>query len=440
MKPIYNWTREIAPDRLRMLDTLKMTWEHVFGEPGGRGHYARIQWCGLERDGYRYEKFEATIDGRPVKVHLRVLTAREWFAREVYNRALAATRERYPDFEAHHFVDGDRLGERRICFESETNGLSSNFLFLQLWRIITEQELQVSETWFTTPCDRNGFTSVYTPCGPVSEDHRHFTVVRAVDKMTKEQLEQLVSEIKENGVPTVSDDKLAFDWEDIEDDLVELSDPELVALNWEDARPAPTPADLALDQAICGLDVGGIRKALADGANPNHTDRYNCNRLSSVIYAWWDHIAHYEAPEEELDFYSSRGPRPERKIPVAEIREIMQMLLDAGAHPNLFAYGELTALADTVGFAKEPELVRLLLAHGADPSISPYWCSIAETPAAWESVMLAGFQILDEAGSRECYYEMVKEHPSPYGSRSEEERDRRDAELPDHLRYRTKHS
>jgi len=47
--------------------------------------------------------------------------------------------------------------------------------------------------------------------------------------------------------------------------------------------------------------------------------------------------------------------------------------------------------------------------------------------------MTDGFS-LDEYEARECYYAMVKDHPASFGSRSSEEVDRREAELPDHLR------
>lgn len=31
MKPAYNWTRELSPERLRRLDNVKRSWETLFG-------------------------------------------------------------------------------------------------------------------------------------------------------------------------------------------------------------------------------------------------------------------------------------------------------------------------------------------------------------------------------------------------------------------------
>jgi len=209
--------------------------------------------------------------------------------------SLAATREHYPEFEAHHFIDGDRIGERRICFEPESNALSASFLSNTLWHIITEQGVEISETWFSAPCNSYGCTASQVGVGEyydIKEGHLHFTVVRAVEKIEKNLLENIADEIRTFGFPKTSSNKLKFDWMDIKDDLIELSDPELVALNWADARPVPAAVDLSLQRAVEGLDLEGIRKALSEGANPNLTNKSGDNafaetRSRSLIARFW---------------------------------------------------------------------------------------------------------------------------------------------------------
>ncbi len=436
MKPAYNWTRELSPERLRRLDNVKRSWETLFGEPDDRGHYARIQWGGSHAwNRQRCKDFQAVIHGKQVTVHLHVVTAREWFVREAYNRALALTRERYPDFEAHHFIDGDRVGERRIVFASDTNALSSSFLWHQIWRIIEEQKLQVSETWRSEPCNWIGWTAnqicTAEPSYQIKDDHLSFTVVRALDEIDNNILQRIENEICARGYPDVSDDKLAFGWEDVREGFVELSDPELVALNWADARPVPTSADIALYEAATGLDIHGIRKALAAGANPNITVKYRNNMLATVVIAWGDHLNHLICKDSDLSFYG--GARPERKIPVEEVNEMLMVLLDAGAHPNCFSYGETPVLVDAV-LSQKPEIVRLLLERGADPTICAYWDEgPGMTPSAWFYASTDGFT-MDEEGARECYYEMIKTHPAPWGTQQSDEQDRKESELPDYLR------
>ncbi|KXU36191.1 hypothetical protein AXK11_04680 [Cephaloticoccus primus] len=277
------------------------------------------------------------------------------------------------------------------------------------------------------------------PSYQTKDDHLRFTVVRDVDKVEEDLLSHIKNEICTCGFPTVSNDKLVFDWEGIKSGIIELSDPELVALNWADARPVPTPADLALDQAVNKLNLEGIRKALAEGANPNLTNESGENRLCATIQSWQDHLSRCSASEEDLEFYG--GPRPEQQIPIEEIKKILQVLIDAGADPNYFSYEEPAELAlVNAVLAQEPEIVRLLLDCGADPTISPFWDDgPGMTPAAWDYAATDGFA-LDEQGARECYYAMVKNHSLPFGSRSAEEQARHDAELPDHLRSWRKNS
>jgi len=129
--------------------------------------------------------------------------------REVYNRALAATRERYPDFES-HFIDGDRIGERRIWFESETNALSASFIHHQLWHIITKQELEISETWSRVPCDWYGHTANQAREGAgfqIKEWHFCFTVVRVMEQIDEDLLKGIADEIRTSGVPKTLSDK-----------------------------------------------------------------------------------------------------------------------------------------------------------------------------------------------------------------------------------------
>ncbi len=173
-KQAYVLTREISRKRLRMLDDLRSTWKNLFGEPGKRGHYARHQWVTDDvRALCAVEKFDGVVDGRPVTIHLHRVPTREWYARELYRRALARTRARYPDFDAHHFVDGDRIGERRIVFASERHALSGHHLWTSLWLTAEEDNPLVSSFCTVEPCGawalvgppRKGGGSAFLPVG-----------------------------------------------------------------------------------------------------------------------------------------------------------------------------------------------------------------------------------------------------------------------------------
>lgn len=435
MKQAFIWTREHSPHRLRQLDDVKWAWEHVFGENRERGHYMRIQWA--ERPGNdqrRFARFTADVDGMPAQMHLTVLTAREWFVRTMFQRALAKTRERYPDFEAHHFVDGDRVGERRVVFHSERNALSSYYLWSSLWQVV-EEKPSVQETWFSEPCNSLGWTAAQIDRDDhwcqISPGDRRVTVIRRLESVTEHDVNEIVQAFQARGGPDLSTGDITFSWSDIRGGFTEMSDPELVVMNWADARPVPSAADIELQESIDRLDIDGIRKALTAGANPSCTSKNREGGLASVIRAWRDHWQHWHAVENELEYFG--GPRPERLIPVEEAREMLSVLLDAGAHPDRHEYNETPAITDAV-LAQSPELVSLLLERGADPSVGVFWDDgPGIKPAAWDYAMFDGFS-LNEAGAREAYFAMIRHRSSPAWTQQEEEEDRREADLPDHLR------
>lgn len=438
MKPAYIWTREHSPERLRMLDDLRWTWEYLFGNNGKRGHYGSIQWIGERWYGRRHtETFQGIVDGRNVTVHLGVVTARAWYARELYLRALARTRARYPDFDAHRFVDGDRIGERRIEFLNERHALSRHHLYTALWETAEESNPVVHEACLFEPCGRWG-----SPVAAASEyedaphaDHVRVTVVRNVKEAKDADLAHVIDDLKAGRRPVVdSSDLVAFTFDDIRDGLVELSNPELVLLNWDDAIPELTQADEALWKAAYALDGEGMERALADGANANSIRRNSDNVLSSVIEGWGDYRYACNATEEKRERDGIKPP--ERTVSHAQMLAMLRRLLDAGAHPDFHNFNQCPAIVNAA-LAQDPDIAALLLDYGADPNIRPFWDDglPAGWPAAWDYASTDGFSIGCELGAREVYYEMIKRQSSPLFELKNEDEDRREAQVPDCLRH-----
>ncbi|MDR2689743.1 MAG: hypothetical protein LBB76_08315 [Azoarcus sp.] len=436
MKSAYIWTREHSPDRLRQLDAAARVWEDLFFEPKDRGHYQPIQYALKPHSGWTaFEKSKATLDGNEVEVHLQVITARAWFVRELYRSACALTRERYPDYDARHFVDGERIGERRIVFHSERHALSRNHLWTALWHLARENPPAIAETWFYEPCTAWG-----NPLSLITEDRRfdntmnpahiRYVVVLDVEKANDSIAKQGMASIRARGQPDVSTKPLHFDFADFHDDFIELSEPELVFLNRADARRPLRDCDKALLKGAESVDFAAMRQALADGADPNITDGED-PILGIVIRAWQEHLSACNANEKDLPYYG--GTRPERKIPLNEVLDMLKCLLDAGAHPDRFDPEGLPAIV-TATLAQEPEIAGLLIEHGADPSISPHWDEgLGMYPSAWDYAVTDGFS-LNEADAREVYYTMIRHRSSPLFKQRAEDQDRLAAELPDEAR------
>lgn len=427
-KQAYVVTREISSKRLRMLNNLQSTWENLFGELRKRGHYARHQWVTDDVHALcAAEKFDGVVDGRPVTVHLHRITTRQWYARELYLRALARTRARYPDFDAHHFVNGDRIGERRIVFASERHALSGNYLWTSLWLTAEEDNPLVSSFCMIEPCGSWG-----SPAGALSRlepavDPSHVRVAVVVDDGAADcgVVAGVITDLKAGRTPKIERRPVEHSFKDIVDGFMEISDPELVLLNWEDAVPALSPADEDLWKAANALDMVGVEQALAAGADVNQMRLSEDSVLASAIEHWgW-----YQSDISDADLVQNAMRRPAHRVNEEEFLGLLRRLLDAGAHPDLFTPGQVPAIVNAA-LGQRPSVTAMLLDYGADPSIHAYWDEgLSSWPSAWDYAYSDGFHIDYDEGAREVFYELIKRRSSPLYTQQAEEDKRKDAWL-----------
>lgn len=155
--------------------------------------------------------------------------------------------------------------------------------------------------------------------------------------------------IKTNNFPTLSKIPLNFSWDEIESNFTELSEPELVFLNCNAAQPLLSDSDKVLCKAVDKLDINMIRQALIVGANLNHF-YYEDSILSSVISAWYNYISFPEHFNK-------------MSISLNNVQEMMLLLLNEGAHPDLHHPEGTNALTAAV-VTQQPELAELLLEYG----------------------------------------------------------------------------
>lgn len=426
----YVWSKEHSPQRLRKIDALGRTWLRLFGELRDRGHYARHQWVDEEGLVKCESPFTANVNDRNTTVHLTVVAAKAWFARHVYLRALARTRARYSDFDTHRFVDGDRIGERRLEFANDRHELSGPHLWTSLWSVVEEEEPTVHEVCLFEPCGKWG--SPVAAADPFEEtpdpDHLRVTVVRNLDTITAEDIAILKRDFVGGRTPTLSTEPVTFDFETVRDGFMELSNPELVALNWADAVPPLSEADESLWKAAYCLDTAAVIRALKSGANVNQYRALDGSVLTQVIEGWRDHRRGLEAEEEGAT--SFWGQRPARPISHTEMLALLRRLLDAGAHPDLHGPNSYPPIVEAA-LAKDPDTVSVLLGYGADPGIQASWDEgPGAWPTAWEFATIDGFHLDKDERAREVYYRMIRARSSPLYTAEGEEQDRRDAALP----------
>jgi hypothetical protein len=423
------WTREFTYERLQKIQRIQRKWESLFKQPGDQGHYARYQWLGSGRGGiFNGEKFSAPIDGQECTNYLKIVTTREWFAKEVYSRALAQTRKRYPNFDAHLFIDGARVGERIIEFLSEEHELAWGHIWTSLWKIIEDESPTVREEVIIEPCSSWGYpvavavTKTYG--NEIVADHRLITVVRHVKEATEVDYAAVRTLLVDGRQPEIDSTPVSYNFNDIREGFIELSSPELVVLNWAEARPPLSEADRELHQAAYKLDRAGVENAIARDANVNHVDEGNNSVIKNVIEGLGDHRAHCQAAEDDLEWYG--GPRPAREIPEDEIVALIEFLLDQGAHPDLHGPEETPAIVDA-SLGCHARIVALLLKRGANAAVRWAWDSHPDDwPQAWDSPSFDAFQE-NCPEARTVYDLLILNRPSPIYSKEREELDKAEA-------------
>lgn len=425
-KSVYIWTREFPRERLQKVSKLQRVWENLFSEPGDRGHYSRYQWLGAGWDGCRTGSvFTAPLDGKECQVHLQVVTTREWFARKIYLQAVAQTRTRYPRFDERRFFDGQRIGERIIEFTSEEYDLAWGHLWTALWSIIKEEKPTVSEATIVEACSNWGYPAPVANAKQFGKEftgnHRRITLVSHVDAIDEEKYSEVKALVERGVLPDVDLEPVNFTFAEIRDGFIELSSPELVLLNWADARPPQSDDDLKLIQSVNHLNLEGMGAALLAGANANTINQSNEPLISALIGRWRDHEAHFNAPDDDLSWHG--GDRSAQKIQDDEVLASINLLLDHGAHPDLHGPGETTAITDA-SLNCRFNVVELLLNRGASAAIECYFDSDpGQWPQAWDSPHFDAFHENDPE-ARRIYDLLILNRPSPIFRKEFEARDK----------------
>jgi hypothetical protein len=134
--------------------------------------------------------------------------------------------------------------------------------------------------------------------------------------------------------------------------------------------PASSEADKALVKAAIKKDLAGIKKALADGANPNASSKVLGDGPSIVPLAR-EKPAYIQALlDKGADPNSARkdGDSPLITAAIVGNLDVVKLLLDKGANPDHQNGAGYTALSEAV-HQGDVAVVTLLLDKGAKPTI-----------------------------------------------------------------------
>jgi len=423
-KKAFIWTREFSCERLTKIQRIQRNYESIFKQAGDQGHYASFHWLGdIPGSFTTRDTFSAPVDGLECKIHLNVISTRDWFAKEIYTQALERTRLRYPGFDDHRFIDGLKIGERVLEFCSETWELARGHLWTSLWKIIEDDSPKVCEMLIIEPCTSFGYPLEFAEKKPygneIVSDHRLIIVVCNINDAGKFNSSNIRDILINGELPEIDQSPVSYSFEDIRGGFIELSSSELVVLNWADARKPLSDVDYEFHQSAEKLDRAGIENAIAKGANLNSLSKSDSSVINSIIESWGDHYWHCHVPENELDSY---GTRPEREILQSEIVALIDYLIDMGAHPDLHGPEESPAIV-TAAIGCYSLIMESLLKWGANSAINWAWDSYpGEWPQAWSSPEFDAFHE-DDRDAKVVYDLLLLNRSSPCFTKASEESD-----------------
>jgi hypothetical protein len=410
---VYHWAREIHPSRREVVGSVLSTramLNVIATNPMGPAVHG-WHWSLPPKRWLSAPTFLASLPSGISRIHPYVVTTREWFAKRVMSRALASARRRYPGWEQHRFVEGPRIGERRLVFERASAGLVDGHMEVAIRHYADRESANVHAFWayrHTTPGswqrhDPEALRAV-TKRPP---DNRVLLIVIDALEPTRDAVREAVTAWRTGVLPRRVRSVHRFGFEDIKDRLEWLTWPERVLLNWESIACSEfDDSNTALLEAASALDVDAMEEALDGGANPNATHPEDGSALLAVINGELDE--NDEQARAEPD-----DPATDR----AERRRAIELLLRRGAHPDLHTPFNSPALRDALA-RRSLDAVRQLLARGADASIIEAGIGAPTDPIVWDMAL----ELLDRTDpeARAVMRLLLERRESPLFTRAEE--------------------
>lgn len=359
----YLWMREFSHEQCRKILAIKSHRRHLPENLQALSRYCRCQLKLSDRAYNVSHSFDGVWNGQPAYFHPILRPVSVDYAERLFTHALRDLHEHYPAFDRHEFADGDRLGERRVIFPDGLDQAAVCWLRTRMLLLHEHPEIAVNET----------FAAREKPSCFVGKTH--IEVELALDRPVTDKAtwEEVSTVIKEGRPFPVSAERRKCDYAVVAEMLADLSLPELVLLNWDDARRPLTEADKRLMKAVNDFDISGIRVALESGADANCVDAHDNTPLVDLIESWGN--------LGDIEYMKSNGEDASRFPTTDRLLEAINILLARGADVN-FSPPDTGNALDTACSIADAQIVNRLLDHGGDPSIQ---CFTDDYPSSWGS-------------------------------------------------------
>ena len=305
-------------------------------------------------------------------VHSRIsifrhMTLRFYYATQVWMKALFILSEETNSYFCfgRPVWESDGSGFRFVKFEQE-GGESLSSKIARFWEILREVADSKSIFVFEQVIRENETSDV--------EYDRYKEQIKITYIVDKDDLSSWHGRSPDLSAYNFSSEKKTYSWDEIKDLFVEISSRVLSLVHYRNMNfhNPDDAATNALHAACAQLDIGAVKRALQDGADPNGFDKYGTTPLVLCVEEF------FRFRETEDGNYADK-PKEEIERDIDNRISIMRLLLENGADIDFYGADCYNALTETY-FPEVPEIMKFLLENGADPNHN---CSIIDEPWTW---------------------------------------------------------
>ena len=241
---------------------------------------------------------------------------------ELWNKALQATKEKYPNFLKHIWIKEGYF--KFIHYLDPLHKDALSFFWKQLETIADSRCIFIKES--KTVGENNMLTLVCQSLSVLNSKRRN---------ASRSYL--------------CSDTKFTYPWDEVKEHFIELSDKEVSFLHGKEMNDY-NPASQPLFDACKNLDIEGVKKAVESGIDVNSFDKDATTPICSVIPSYRDDLGMKEIMNQDSGY-------------TARVIKIMDYLLEKGANINLYGFDGEDCLTNA-HFTENLRLIEYLFQHG----------------------------------------------------------------------------
>jgi len=281
-----------------------------------------------------------------IDIDLNVRTLKLEYAIQVWEIAQSLVRRKFPIYLRNRWEKQKDSPIKKFTFIDSNRAEATTYFLEMLQQVCASKRVVVSEFSALKRYDSPDFDA----------NQLEMNVLVNQAQLSEEFIHTLTHKIYQGEDLGLQPKNYSFSFEEIQDYFVFCDEKLLGLLNAIDENKfIPEKLQTFFKCAVDG-DFDGLQTLLSAGVPINSIDRDGETALTKVVKRFNDY---FQANDDEKKIEELR----------AETMKMMETLLTNGADVNLFGFKGLNAL-QYAAFSHQPELIKILLEHGANPNFN----------------------------------------------------------------------